>query len=306
MEEKTEQKIIRISPSSLNLFLSCERRYKHQRIDELYPIRKAKAEVTESKGGNLEKGDFFHVILRIYYKCLVLGIKKRAAAELAKIFGREYAPQSNLPISISEYLIGVFDEYVAYYISDSWEPLQVEESFSTILHETPELLILMEGIIDLTVRIRGMEDPMCIDHKTASSHSYVKTMGNQFKTYALVKGHKRVTVNRILIQKSVGDKGRFSRHIVNYHPHQLADWAEDVIFHINILAQYLEAGWLPKRETSCYDFRPCAYIPLCEATPRTVEMIARRDFEKNHDPKWDPETYEQRQKEELQWIKMHA
>ena len=305
MSSETEQKIIRVSPSSLNAFLRCERSFKYQRIDELAPIKRHQPEVTESKGGNLEKGDFFHVLLRIYYKCIVLELKKREAAELAKIFGREYAPQSNLPISISEYLLEIFDQYVSYYISDVWRPVEVEESFSFCLYEDPELYILMEGIIDLVVDIPGVGETS-VDHKTASSFGLTKTMGNQFKTYVLYKQHKRMVVNKIHIQKSVGDKVRFTRHIMNYMPQQLADWAEDAIFHIKTLAQYLEHDWFPKRETSCYDFRPCAYIPPCSATPRTMEMVARRDFEVKHNPKWDPKTYEERQREELAWIKQHA
>lgn len=301
-----EHKNIRVSASSLNQFLSCERSFKHARVDELVQIRRNTPEITETKGGAIEKGDFFHVLLRIYYKCLILELKKKEAATLAKMFSREYAPKSGLPISVTEYEIGIFDDYVKYYINDYWKPKTVEEAFSFILHEDEELTILFEGVIDLEVEVKDIGD-MTVDHKTASSFGPTKMMGNQFKTYLLARNRKRLTMNKIFLQKSMGEKGRFSRSIINFQPQVIADWAEDVIFHIKQMAQYLEHNWFPRRETSCYNFnKPCAYIPLCSATPRTLEMIARRDYEKVHDPKWDPQTYELRQREELKWIKQHA
>ena len=310
MEEQqsdSQQKIIKISPSSLNKFLNCERSYKYQKIDGLVPIYRGKGKITESEGAPLDKGDFIHVLMRIYYKCIILGLKKREAAELAKIFGREKAPEGGLPISISEYLLGIFDEYVAYYIADNWIPIGVEEAFSFILHEDDELIILMEGIIDLEVELKGVGQ-MSVDHKSASSFGKTQTMGNQFKTYILCKNRKRLMINKIHIQKSVGEKARFSRHIVNIMPQTLADWMEDAIHHIKVLADYLEADFFPRRETACHKYRHqwCEFIPLCDATPRTVEMIARRDYKVNKTSRWDPENYEKRQREELAWIKAHA
>ena len=296
---------IRISPSSLNEFLSCPRKYKHSRLDNLRLSHKGPPRSQEDKGFYLEKGDFIHVLLRMYYKAILLGLQKKESRELSKIYGRGYAPQSDLPIAISEQMIEYFDDYVNFWATERWKPVEVEEAFSEVLYEDEQDRIIIEGIIDLVVDTGDFLMP--IDHKTSGSYGPTQDMSNQFKCYCWYSKSKRLCVNKIQVQKSVGDRARFSRPIVNYREDILEEWRENVAYVCKLMTDYEENDFFPQNETSCYKFNnACAYIHLCKAPARAREHVANRDYEVHIEDKWDPEVYLKRQNEELAWLRQHA
>ena len=303
-----KKKVIRISSSSLNDFLSCPKKFKYQRIDTLKPVLRGVVEITDTKGAPMDKGDFLHVLLRIYYRCLIHKLKKKESSDLSKLFGRGYAPTTRLPISVTEYLIDIFDEYVKNYVNDLWKPIAVEEPFSMIFHEDDEIKILYEGVIDLDVNVDD-EFNMPVDHKSHGSYTYTKEMGNQFKAYCHARRSKRLCINKLFLQKDTKGKERFSRSYVTFSPTEIVDWIDDTVYWIKLLAQFLISDFFPKNETDCYSYGKCAFIPLCKASPRMIEYIARRDFEKIEEidlRRWDPQEAIKRNREELAWIKQHA
>lgn len=299
---------IRVSASALDTFLECAQKFKYDRVDRLDIAIPQKEEVSEAKGGYMDKGDFYHVLLRIYYKCRVMGIKRKDAMELASLFGRGYAPQSKLPIAVTEWLIGLFREYVPHNARFTWKVVDVEEYFAFPLYEDDEDRILLDGIIDLTVDT-GDLGIMPVDHKTSSRYSMPHEMGNQFKAYSVAMGTRRICINKILISKSVPEgRFRFSRHTLSFKPFELVRWIDDTVHHIKQMAEFLETNYFPMNETNCYKYNSrCRFMPLCKASSDNhIEYVANSKFTVNEQKHLDPAAYKVRQEEEKKWILEHA
>ena len=308
MSEHSGRLNLRISPSSLDTFQACPLKFKYQKLDQLEPVVYGQDKITTSKDGYKEKGDFIHVLMRIFYKSRILGIKVRDSAELAKMYGRMYAPQTILPIDVTEYLINtIWSEYVGTYANSHWKPVAVEKNFSKIFYEDEKYRFIMEGILDLVAEF-DEETLMPVDHKTASRYGMIKTMGNQFKTYLWSGPYKRLCVNQIYLQKTP-DKGRFAREYVHFDPSVIADWMCDVIEDLKTMVTFMEHEYFPRRERSCYDFnRQCSYLLLCKSKLRMHEFIANRDYQIANitESPTDPKVYKKRNEEDLSWIRANA
>jgi len=210
--------------------------------------------------------------------------------ELGVMLGRTYmATQSeNLTMEEGEEIIRNFVEYVDYYQNDGWQPIEVEASFSKILYESSDLILLVEGRIDLITDSRSGRT--VVDSKTASRRQEPVLLSNQFICYAWATDVPSVTVDKIGFQKTLKARDRFQRHILSYPRELKEEWREWAIYWGRTAAFYVEEGIFPPNFTSCDKYGGCIYLPICSTTPSAREWKAATLFRKGE--QWSPQSKE--------------
>lgn len=208
--------------------------------------------------------------------------------ELGIMLGRTYmATQSeNLTMEEGEEIIRNFVEYVDYYQNDGWQPIEIEASFSKILYESPDLILLVEGRIDLITDSRSGRT--VVDSKTASRRQEPVLLSNQFICYAWATDVPSVTVDKIGFQKTLKARDRFNRHILSYPKELKEEWREWAIYWGRTAAFYVEEGIFPPNFTSCDKYGGCIYLPICSTTPSAREWKAATLFRKGE--QWSPQS----------------
>lgn len=286
-----DPKIFTFSPNSLNELQMCARKYQFSKVMQLQPPEKALA---------LDRGSMLHEMLATYRILLKLSwsrnLTKNELAHLTEykvepgiypwkeiveasiMTGRQYFASAHLSPEESEETIYQFTEYVDFYQNDGWQPIEVEATFSKILYESPELILIFEGVIDLITDSRAGRT--LVDSKSASRRQEPHYLSNQFIGYASAIEVPTVTVDKVGFQKTKKPHERFHRYVLSYPQAIKDEWREWAIYWGKIMVFYIDNGIFPPNFTSCDKYGGCIYGPICSTTPGARDWKAATLFRK--------------------------
>lgn len=303
-----DPKIFVFDSTVLNDMQACARKLEFGHVRNWRPL--------SGKAFALDRGSMLHDMLALYRILLKLAwrngdgtiLTKSEAAflkeneiepksypwkemvEISIMLGRSYmATQSeNLSMEEGEEIIRNFAEYADHYQNDGWQPIEVEAAFSRILYESKELILLVEGRIDLITDSRSGRT--VVDSKTASRRQEPVLLSNQFICYAWATDVPSVTVDKIGFQKTLKAKDRFQRHILSYPQAIKEEWREWAIYWGKMAVYQIEEGIYPPNFTSCDKYGGCIYLPICSTTPSAREWKAATLFRRGE--QWSPQNTE--------------
>ena len=207
--------------------------------------------------------------------------------ERSIFLGRTYmATQSeNIELDEGEEVIKNFAEYCDFYQNDGWQPIEVEAAFSKILYESSDLVLVVEGRIDLVTDSRSGRT--VVDSKSASRRSGPILLSNQFICYAWATDVPSVTVDKIGFQKTLKPKERFQRHVLSYPREIKEEWRDWAVYWGKMAVFYIREGIFPPNFTSCDKYGGCIYLPICSTTPAAREWKASTLFKVGQ--QWSPQ-----------------
>ena len=207
--------------------------------------------------------------------------------ELSIFVGRTYmaVDAENLSTNDGEEVIRQFSEYVDYYQDDGWQPKEIESPFSKILYESKDLILIVEGKIDLLTDSRAGR--IVVDTKTASRRVEQSKLSNQFLFYSWSTGVETMVVDRIGFQKSLSVSERFQRIPLSYPKSMKDEWREWAIYWGKMAAFHVKEGIFPPNFTSCDKFGGCIYRSVCETDPQNREWKASTLFRVGE--QWTPQ-----------------
>lgn len=261
--------VLTISPSSLNEFQLCPRRYFYYK--EYEPVGPLRADA-------LDLGSVGHKALEVFYLSdEAHDVRVHKACEEARRAGLE----TQLAIEDIEHLIETIKLYLEYRKGEDLQVHAVEAPFSKLLHEDDKVVILLEGRQDLIATWMGQRS--IFDHKFVKQNRTTLPLSNQNLAYAFATGIKRVVINKVGLQKTLKPHERFVREPFTYEPSQLAEWHHSTVSHwMNLLIHYMEqekelnngsraSAW-PMNFTSCDKFSGCSFAKfVCSSLPETRE-----------------------------------
>lgn len=278
-----DKKVLALDSQILNTYQLCARRCKYQFVDRLSPLVKAVA---------LDKGGLLHEVLKVHYLYLMKDFTRirnlksfdgrtlldETANELSlvQVVRKHFdfvSMDSDLPLDICEEVWNTYVQYEQYYRSDGWMPIAVEQSFSKVLFEDDDLIILYEGIID------WLDNTKIVDHKSSSRRGEPLALSNQFMGYAWAFGVHNVVINKIGFQKTLDAKDKFERYTKSYPADMIAEWRENTIqwalrlfYHLN----HIEEMEKDFNLTSCDKYGGCIYAgSTADLGPCQTERQAR-------------------------------
>lgn len=257
-DPKPESKrVIKISPSGLNRISSCSRSFHYSTHLGYY---------LPQKPDYMVEGEVAHKCLEIFYKATKEGISSPEAIEVAILAARNEIAQSQLTIENGQDMILTLRDYFSYYNSDSHlDILEVEKPFSLVLFEDDELIILLEGKIDLIAVHKRFDKLLVIDHKTGHRTQYPSMLDNQYASYSLATGSQTVQENRIVWGRPKKTKfdpaTKFHRNDLTYTAEFLEEWRNSAIYWVLKADEEMKQGYHPPNYKSC---KFCNYKRVCE------------------------------------------
>lgn len=279
MTESIDKQTVLISASQLDTIQLCHRKHYFRDILNLSTIEGIKDE-------GLEKGDLFHYLLDLHYKSIIDSkgdslIKLETATEL----GLNQATKLNLGDEESNGIIKLYGEYRDYYPFDEsiWEPEESEVPFAVVVYEDDELVIILQGKIDLLAINKKVNLPLIIDHKYSSKNYPVSSRDTQNLSYCLATGRRDFIINQCGDQKSYSPDKRFLRPSFCYSEHQIDEFRQDVIYWtLEIVKNHMrveQGEHIPANRKACKFFNKlCTYWELCETSPDNVAGKINSDF----------------------------
>lgn len=238
----------------------------------------------------LERGDLGHTVLETYYKLLQKGFSWNDAVEQATVVGREHYQGLKLDLAISEWVISTFHQYAEYYKFDGIKVLGVEESFSMVIHEDDELVVLYEGKIDLHAEFPVLGVSI-MDHKWRAMKADYIALDNQLIGYSVKTGANMVYVNEVGLQKSYTIDKRLRRVAVPIGAGVKERWLKNTVMWAKILDHSIQSNVWPQSHlktppagiTQC---QKCQYNKICNS--ENDEEMARKIEDHFHMGKrWD-------------------
>lgn len=283
---------------------ACARKFEYAHVKNWRPL--------SGKAFALDRGSMLHDMLALYRILLKLSWKTdpacltKSEAEFLKESGNEpkaypwneiverciflghqyMAVQAeNISLEEGQEVIKNFSEYVDFYQNDGWQPIEVEAAFSKILYESRDLVLVVEGRIDLITDSRSGRT--VVDSKSASRRQEPVLLSNQFICYAWATGVSSVTVDKVGFQKTLKPKERFNRHILSYPDEIKNEWREWAVYWGKMAVFHVREGVYPPNFTSCDKYGGCIYLPVCSTIPSAREWKASTLFKVGE--QWSPQ-----------------
>jgi hypothetical protein len=232
-------------------------------------------------------GELMHFLCEFYYKDFMQGISKVQSRDHAITEARSFYPQLELPIEECEQCISNFIEYTKYYQNDGWTPLRVEEPFTVELFRDDDfpwndgdkgLRLIAEGIIDLEIQ-NANQNELLVDHKTPGRRQEPETLSYQFMLYCLVRDKRKIVVNAIGKQKSLGPSEKFNRYERMYSKEVLDEFAAGVILRVIRWLRTCEAEDYEPDFTCCHKFNSdCQYLNICRQEPKMRDRVIQSGY----------------------------
>ena len=221
----------------------------------------------------LERGSLIHTMLASYYQAKKDGVEQDAITA-----GRKAGLEMQLDIAEVEYTIGIFQQYTDLWENDSWNNIvAVEQVASKVLYDSPDLLILYEGKMDLVLQIGPSH--ISVDHKHSQSRRDPNQLSNQFKGYCFLLGTNNHIVNEIGFQKTVKPVEKFRRHLLSFSDAIIQEWIANSIYTIKTALAWEENNYYPRNFSSCDKYSGCDFKHVCASEPGDMrEFKLRRDF----------------------------
>jgi hypothetical protein len=280
--EPSKKLIIKLDSQILSSMGNCWQLYFYEHVMNRRPL---------AKDIPLARGDAMHRMLAHYYQAKLdgkyIGRENVVISESIQI-GREASVDLGLdPQIFMDEDLPSFKSYVLKYQYDGWEIQFVESPFSAVIYDSPELMIIWEGVVDLGVRDpKGIE--YIVDHKTESRRSNPLLLSNQFEGYSYAL-KRPIIVNKIGFQTTLPDELKFRRYYFNYSEALISEWKDDAIRLVKEAVQRHKENLFPRNRTACGRyFSGCNYTRVCSAEPEVREHILRAYF--RLEAPWDPYT----------------
>ena len=239
----------------------------------------------------IERGDLGHEILEVYYKLLQKGTDWSDAVDAATAKGREHYQTLSLDLMVSEWVIKSFHEYAEYYRYDGIKILGVEESFSFIIYEDEELIVVYEGKIDLHAEFPNLGASI-YDHKWRAMKADYNPLDNQLIGYSIAADSNLIFVNEVGLQKSYPPEKKFRRVPVPIGNGVKERWLKNTIYWAKILDYSIQQNVWPQSHlkippagiTQC---AKCTYNRICNS--ENDEEMARKIQDHFHiGERWSP------------------
>lgn len=226
----------------------------------------------------LERGDLGHTMLELYYKLLQKNYTWDDAVEKATVAGREHYQTLSLDLQTSEWVVKTFHEYATYYKYDGINILGVEKSFSFVIHEDDELIIVYEGKIDLHAEFPVLGKSV-YDHKFRASRADYTGLDNQFIGYSIFADTNLMYVNEIGLQKSYTPDKKFRRVPINIGEGVKERWLKNTIYWAKILDYSIQSNIWPQSHLKTAPLGisqcvKCQYNLIC-ASENDNEMVRK-------------------------------
>ena len=200
---------------------------------------------TNDKIEPLERGDLGHTILEEYYKLLQAGIAWDEAVDKATEKGRNHYMTLSLDFQVSEWVIKTFHQYSEYYRHDGIQILGIEETFSFVLYEDDELIVLYEGKIDLHAGFPNI-GPTVLDHKFRAMKADYSPLDNQLIGYATSTNSNLAYINEVGLQKSYEPEKKFRRVPIFIGEGVKERWKKNTIMWAKILDHAIQNNVWPQ------------------------------------------------------------
>ena len=279
MNETTPTKrIVSLDSQWFNGIQNCPRKLKYQLLDSLRPKHNPEP---------LDRGDVVHQIMDAYYTGRMQGLKHAENLQQALIKGELHAAKTDLDQESIRESIEAAKGSLNHHQSDGWIPLAVEQAFSYVFYDSPELQIVSTGVIDLIVDIPGV-GPTVVDHKSSKRSSTPFPLSNQFMNYCNGSGTTRAIVNKVGMQKTVPAEQKFGRVMLSYHQAQLDEFVRNTVFWVKFGLQCIDNDYFPMNLTACDKYAGCIFVPICGSHPDTRDWKINISFIKGK--QWDPYT----------------
>ena len=287
MAEQTEKRILALDSQILDAIQKCGF-YTYLNFIQNYR--------TDSKVLPMERGDLGHTVLEVYYKLLLKGYSWNDAVEQATIKGREHYQNLNLDLQTSEWVIKTFHQYSEYYKHDGIRILGVEETFSFIIYEDDELIVVYEGKIDLQAEFPVLGVSI-LDHKWRAMKADYSPLDNQFIGYAIATKSSLVYVNEVGLQKSYEPEKKFRRVPISIGEGVKERWIKNTISWAKILDFNIQNNVWPQSHlktaplgiTQCVK---CQYNRICDSE-NDAEMERKITEHFHLGSKWSPHPEEE-------------
>jgi hypothetical protein len=277
------------------------------------------------KSNSLECGSIVHKYEEVYYKSIIMGMKKddahgygMAAAQLY-ITGCQYCtdfvpnseatrpecghPPNEYPgvintqqVAVKPYEVGwewvlkTCEQYHEFYRQDHWVPLEIEVVKSKVLYEDDEIRVLWKAKLDAVFDTNQSILP--VDHKTMKQNRSTLNLNNQFIGQCLVQGTRQMVENKIGFQKTLEPKDKFIRSMVSFSADRLLEWQGEILpYYAKLLIMYKEMGHFPPNYSNCSGkFGICKYAEVCQADRGMREEVLQKFF--HIGPEWNPANLE--------------
>lgn len=250
------QRILKVSPSKLNLIQACSRASNYSAL---------LGYVQQRKPTYMIKGEVAHKGLEHFYSGLMKGGDKSSLINESIQLIRDEIAQTQIEVQEGEDMVLTMKDYFAYYPDDHLEILEVEKAFCVPLFENDELMVLIEGKIDLVAKHKTFDRNLVIDHKTGEQFSPPSMLDNQFAAYSLVSNTPDFMENKIVWgrpKKSKFDPStKFHRTLIQYTPEFLEDWRQNTLYWILKFDEEIKQDYFPANFKSC---RFCQFKKVCE------------------------------------------
>jgi len=231
----------------------------------------------------MQRGDLGHRMLEVYYKLIQKGYEWNEAVEKATEVGREHYQSLSLDLQTSEWIVKTFHQYTEYYKFDGIKILGVEDSFSFVIYEDDELIIVYEGKIDLHAEfpILGVT---IIDHKWRQVKAEYIGLDNQLIGYAIAVSSNLVYINEVGLQKSYEPEKKFRRVAIPIGDGVKERWLKNTIMWAKILDHAMQNNVWPQSHLKTAPLGisqcvKCIFNKICNSeNDETMVMKIQNEF----------------------------
>src|SRR6266496_5786092 len=269
--------IIKSDSQILNSINLCGQRYEYEHVLNRRPVDKAEA---------LSKGDMLHRMLAHYYRAKMQGRyagRENIVVSEAIEIGNACASELHLETTESSVVVQSFRGYVLKYQYDGWEIQFVEQPFTTILYDSDDLQVLIEGIVDLGIKDPKGEEAI-VDHRSESRKAHPFILSNQSQGYSFAFKRK-VIINKVGFQETLPDEEKFRRYHFVYSEALINEWLKGAIHSFRTAIEWHRTGYFPRNRTSCDKYSGCVYKRVCAEEPEVRPYKLQAYF--NLEEVWD-------------------
>lgn len=237
-----------------------------------------------------DKGTLVHHLSELYYTQRALLPNGNALLQLndaIETFKTTKVTKDLFPDddgTLESFICQRFALYVQRYLNEDFQvqvgangDAGVEIGFSNLLFENDEVRFVLEGRLDLLIKLANGELAW-VDHKTQEKTSDLYSYKTQFRTYALATGFNYGIINYIGMQQDKNNEllrnnKLFRRSLIHFPKEMIQEWK----FKIITIFEKIYTGltnenpekyfYESKNESACagaFDSWPCEYSAICE------------------------------------------
>lgn len=176
------------------------------------------------------------------------------------------------------WVLDTCQQYIDFYKSDSWTPLEVEVVKKEIIYKDDDIAVLWKAKLDWI--IDNSQGIYPVDHKTMKARRDTLSLNNQFMGQAVLMKSSNVIINKIGFQTTLKPEEKFQRIMIPYSRERLFEWTNVIVpYYMKMLAFYIKENHWPRNFTHCenkYGF--CQFKGVCESNMDMREEVIRANF----------------------------